>query len=282
MHNRPRNDLTSTSSTTNTSTSIPPSAPPRPAVDFAAAIGFLTLLPIGRTWPDERRPRSVGWYGWVGWVLGAIVLAPVWLTVRTAGLPDATHALLLGAVAVAAWALLTRFLHWDGLADTFDGIWGGDTVERKLEIMRDSRIGSFGAAAMVMTALLQVIALGAVLAHGMLWPLIAAPVAGRLAASLAAWQLPAARREGLGLTAMEKPERYEWIVSGSAALVLALLLAVAIANPLRVLLVLCVAAAAAFLVPRMLARPVGGMTGDLFGATVILVETVVLLIGAVI
>ncbi len=254
---------------------------PRPLSDLAAAIGFLTLLPVGRTWPDGRTPRSVGWYPWVGWLLGALVAAPLLAIGRFAGPIEGTRALLAGACAVAAWALLTRFLHWDGLADAFDGLWGGHTSERRLEIMRDSRIGSFGATAVVMTALLQFAAAAALVERGAWWVLLAAPVVGRLAAAQAAWALPAARTEGLGLTAMEEPGVYDRTVAASAGL--ALLALLALGAPLNAfIVVMAVGVAAATLVPRVLARPVGGMTGDLFGATVVVVETVVLLMGAVI
>jgi adenosylcobinamide-GDP ribazoletransferase len=266
--------------------------PPRPRADFAAAIGFLTLLPFGRDWPDERPPRSVGWYPWIGWVLGLLVALPLWVVLRVGGPLSATGSLLAGAVVVALWALLTRFLHWDGLADTFDGLWGGATPEKRLEIMRDSRIGSFGAAAMVMVALLQVTSVAVVLAKGGVWVLVMAPVLGRLAASMAAWQLPPARRDGLGLTAMERPAGYDVGVAVAAVAALALTGAAALSTgpaPIawllltaRMMVVLVAGAAAAFAVPRVLAEPVGGMTGDLFGATVLIVETVVLLVGALV
>ncbi len=254
--------------------------PPRPLRDFAAAIGFLTLLPVGRRWPDDGQPRFVGWYPWVGWLLGGLVAGPVW-ALSLQGSIVGTKALMCAAVVVAAWALLTRFLHWDGLADAADGVWGGHTPERRLEIMRDSRIGSFGAAAMLMAALLQVTAAALLIERGALWVIVAAPVLARLAAALAAWQLPSARNQGLGLTAMGSPGPYDVVVAATATLALSALVPLG-AAPYAVLVVLAAGLLAGILVPRALARPVGGMTGDLFGATVLVVETVVLLIGAVI
>lgn len=259
----------------------PSGVPPRPLTDFGAAVGFLTLLPFGRTWPDDRVPRSVGWYPWVGWVLAGSVLLPLWLWSRSAGAPDASQSLLGASLIVAVWGVLTRFLHWDGLADSFDGLWGGSTPERRLEIMRDSRIGSFGAAAMLMTALVQVAAASTIVSRGMLWPLLAAPVIARFSASLAAWELPSARREGLGLTAMGTPGLYERIVAGSALLALLAVVALGVSSR-DFVIVTGVGIAAGIAMPRLLSRPVGGMSGDLFGATILLVETVVLLTGAVV
>lgn len=252
---------------------------PRPAADIAAAIGFLTLLPIGREWRDGETPRSVGWYPAVGWLLGGLAAALVWASVRVTGHAPVKGAMLVGALVVAGWAMLTRFLHWDGLADTFDGVWGGGTPERRLEIMRDSRIGSFGAAAILMCALVQVAAIADFAAEGVWWPLVVAPVVARAAVSLSAWTMPAARREGLGLSAIERPGAYDLI-----ALAVTLLPLAALASgsaPLSWATTAAISVVAVLAVPRLLARGVGGMTGDLFGATVLLVETIVLVTGAV-
>jgi len=258
------------------------SSPPRPLTDLVSAIGFLTLLPVGRAWPDDRPPRSVGWYPWVGWLLGGLALGVAYAAglLATPGSNAATHAFVVAAVIMALWAFMTRFLHWDGLADAFDGLWGGATPERRLEIMRDSRIGSFGAAAMLMTAIVQVACLTGLLADHRLWALLAAPVLGRFAAALSAWTMPSARREGLGLTAMERPGFYDVAVASLA--LIALIGAVSIADPMRGPAVVLIGLAAGVLVPRMLAQPVRGMTGDLFGATVLVVETLVLLVSAVV
>jgi adenosylcobinamide-GDP ribazoletransferase len=252
----------------------------RPLTDFAAAIGFLTLLPCGRVWPEGRMPRAVGWYGWVGWLLAAAALLPLALVQHYLGVPDMPRALLTGVLVVTAWALLTRFLHWDGLADTFDGIWGGSTPERRLEIMRDSRIGAFGVAAIVLTALVQVSSATVLLAQGALWPFLVAPVVARFSASLAAWELPAARRDGLGLTSMGHPGLYERLVTGAAALALVVCISLGATSNMFVL-VTGAGVIAGMAAPRLLSKPVGGMTGDIFGATVLLVETAVLLTGAV-
>jgi adenosylcobinamide-GDP ribazoletransferase len=252
---------------------------PRPLSDLAAAFGFLTLLPVGRVWPDDEAPRSVGWYPWVGWLLGVLAAAALVIVVRLTGHPPVKSAVLVGALIVAGWAIVTRLLHWDGLADTFDGLWGGADPARRLEIMRDSRVGSFGAAAMILVALVQVGAIADFASEGAWWPLVMAPVIARLAVTLAAWELPAARRDGLGLTAVRAPGMYDRIVAATAALALVALLVFGVPSRSFVL-ASGAGVAAAIAVPRLLARPVGGMTGDLFGATLLLTETVVLVMGA--
>ncbi len=256
-------------------------ARPRPLTDFAAAIGFLTALPCGRVWPEGRAPRSVGWYGWVGWILGGAVLLPLTAAKYYLGSTDVLRSILFAVLVVASWAALTRFFHWDGLADTFDGVLGGHTPERRLEIMRDSHIGAFGTAAMVLVALLQVASVSLLVSRGELWPLVVAPVIARFAISLASWELRPARPDGLGLAVMGHAGRYERMVAGSAALALVVCISLG-ATSNQFVLVTAAGVIAGMAVPRVLSKQVGGMTGDLFGATVLLVETAVLLVGAVI
>lgn len=252
-------------------------ARPHPLGDLAAAVGLLTVLPVGSAWPASRLPRSTGWYPWIGWLLGvpaAIVLLG-WLHV----VHPSRLALLSGALVVALWAGVTRLLHWDGLADTCDGLLGGSTPERRLEIMRDSRTGAFGAAGMIMVALVQVAAISGMTDPGSIWPVIAAPVLGRFAVSMAAWQLPPARSDGLGMTAIMRPGPYEYCVAGAAVIALFALAWLGVALT-HLLLVVAVGVLAGLVVPRVLSRGVGGMTGDLFGATVLVVEAAVLVTGA--
>jgi adenosylcobinamide-GDP ribazoletransferase len=257
-----------------------PDVPARPLTDFAAAIGFLTLLPLGRTWPEGRAPRSVGWYAWVGWILGLVAFVPLTLLrpqIVKAGMPGA---LLGGVLVVTVWALLTRFLHWDGIADAFDGLWGGHTPERRLEIMRDSHIGPFGVVAILLGALIQVACVTLLISHGVYWPLLAAPVAARFSLSLAAWELPAARADGLGRTAIGQAGVYERILAGVALLALLACMSLG-ATSHQFIWVVGAGVVGGLVIPRLLSKPVGGMTGDLFGATVLLVEMVVLLTAAV-
>jgi adenosylcobinamide-GDP ribazoletransferase len=130
-----------------------------------------------------------------------------------------------------------------------------------------------------MVALVQVGAIADFVAEGVWWPLLVAPVVARAAVSLAAWTMPAARREGLGLSAIERPGAYE--IVALAVSVAPLLLLALVMPAVSVWATAAVSLAAVLIVPRLLARPVGGMTGDLFGATVLIVETIVLVTGAV-
>jgi adenosylcobinamide-GDP ribazoletransferase len=256
-------------------------ARPRPLKDLAAAISFLTILPVRSEWPEGEGPRATGWYPWVGWLLGGLaVLGVNWGISLVDHPPVATGAILLGALVLGGWAVLTRFLHWDGLADTFDGLLGGDTPERRLAIMRDSSIGAFGASAMVFLAFVQFAAITDAISDRALWVLAVAPVCGRIAAATSSWYFPAARTDGLAATAFGRGGTYERIVTGAALLAIAGL--VWFGAPVRPLMWTVLAAVIAEVaVPRLLASKVGGMTGDLLGATVLIVETVALVTGAV-
>jgi len=132
-----------------------------------------------------------------------------------------------------------------------------------------------------LTALLQVAAVAALIEKGALWVLVAAPVIARFSIALAAWELPNARAEGLGLTAMGAPGLYDRLVAGAAAL--ALLGFVVAGLPTHTFIwVVGIGFVSGLIVPRLLSKPVGGMTGDLFGATVLLVELCVLLTGVLV
>ncbi len=253
-------------------------ARPRPLRDLALALGFLTLLPVTAEWPEHGAPDAVGYYAWVGWLLGGEAVLLEW-GLSYVGRSAVTAWLLGGALVVSAWAVTTRFLHWDGLADSADALFGSHDRKRRLEIMRDSRIGSFAATAVALTALVQASSAAAALERGAVWVLVLAPVLGRAAASLAAWTLPPARGDGLGLAAAGRPNAYAVAVT---ALAVAALPALGLLTAPRVpfFATLGIGVAAAVAVPRALARSVGGMTGDLFGAAVLAVETIVLAAGA--
>ncbi len=167
--------------------------------DLSASLAFLTRFPTG--WlgatsgerPDFRRAsRMFPVVGAIVGLVGGIVL----VAASYLGVPP----LVAAALAIAATMLSTGGLHEDGLADTFDGFGGGATHERKLEIMRDSRIGSHGAAALVFSILIRTAALWSI-AIGDPWraalALIAAEAVSRTAMMRMWHDLPAARADGL-------------------------------------------------------------------------------------
>lgn len=239
--------------------------------DIASAVRLLTVVGV----PGTEGARPVQYFTWVGWLyatLGAGLVALVaWL-----GRTGALFSLLSAALVIASWGVLSGFLHWDGLADSADGIGvRGDSTHR-LDVMRDSTIGAFGVGAIVFVALVQVVALAAAIdAH--VWWALGAPVVGRCGAALALWHRKPARADGLGA-------RYSGSggAVGHAVLFVALLPLAFLPfppSPARLIAVTgCLAAAA--LIPSIFTRRLGGVTGDVLGATILLSETLVLVVAA--
>ncbi|MEM6390903.1 MAG: adenosylcobinamide-GDP ribazoletransferase, partial [Pseudomonadota bacterium] len=117
--------------------------------DLALAAMLLTRLPVPINVSDPGRSAASCW-AWplIGAALGAATMGLAALAMA-AGLSAGFAA----ALAMAGFALMTGALHEDGLADTADGLWGGRTPERRLEIMRDSRIGAYGVVALILVGL---------------------------------------------------------------------------------------------------------------------------------
>ena len=171
--------------------------------ELQAGILFLTRLHYGASEPVSGVPigRAAWAFPMVGVIVGVIGAIVYGLAFRL-GLPFWPAA----ALCVAATMTLTGCLHEDGLADTIDGFGGGETGERKLDIMRDSRIGTYGVCALVIAILLRVSALALIGAAGPVTAaLIAAHAAGRAVMPAIMALLPPARRDGLSASAGQPP-----------------------------------------------------------------------------
>lgn len=236
---------------------------------FAAAVGLLTRLPIWRAIPDSPAnfAASVWAYPIVGALVGGIG-AGIYAVCWRLGLPP---------VLAAIWALVgvvltTGALHEDGLADTADGLGGGSTAERKLAIMRDSRIGSFAALALIAAMAARG---GAMAAIGTpVTVAVALVVAGGLSRAAMIVVLLAcrpARRDGMAAGLAEVPRAEAALGLGGAAL-LAFCLVSASTATIALALALGIAVGAAALARRQ----IGGHTGDILGATAVVVECAVL------
>ncbi|MHB8766170.1 MAG: adenosylcobinamide-GDP ribazoletransferase [Deferrisomatales bacterium] len=142
---------------------------------FTAAFQFLTVLPLfpARELTPRELARSMGAFPLVGLSLGAGLVVFHWVAGQR--LPGA----LEGAVLVALLAWATGAFHLDGLADTADGLAGGWTRERALEIMKDSRTGAVGAAALAVAVVTKALALGLLPEGAKVLGLLTAPAVGR-------------------------------------------------------------------------------------------------------
>jgi len=243
--------------------------------DVGENLRFFTRLPLWPGLPMAPDFRRIGWAaplaGACVGALGALVL----IAARAANLPSLVSATLAVVVQVVA----TGALHEDGLADCADGFGGGRDREAKLAILRDSRIGTYGAAALALSLLLRVAAIASLArpsaAYGGAALLLAGAIARGAALAPLVW-LPPARRDGAGASASTyAPTSLRPAAATAAALALAL--GLGWLGVVRALFAFVVAAAAARLFSAQARRQIGGQTGDVCGASAALAEVVTLL-----
>jgi len=222
--------------------------------DLLSAAALLTRLPL----PDHQGTGAASAWAWplVGALIGALAAlgASVALALGlTAG--------VVAALTLALIALLTGALHEDGLSDSADGLFGGWTRERRLEIMKDSRIGSYGMLALMLVTLARWSALTTILAHDAQWlALIAAGALSRAPMAVIMALLPNARSSGLS-HGTGRPTVAVVSVGCGSAVAIALILA---GGAVLGMLALTIAATAALAVSAQ--RRIGGQTGDILGA----------------
>ncbi len=242
--------------------------------EFLAAFTFLTRLPLGSVRTDAPPPSlaDASWaFPFVGLVIGTIG-GIAYAIASALALP----ALAAALIAVATTALVTGALHEDGLADTADGFGGGATRESKLDIMRDSRIGTFGVLALIVSIGLRVVAIADA---GTRWHVVAALIAAhalsRGALPAAMHRLDPARADGLGAGA-GRPEQNQVLIALAVALIVAVIATGLRAGLTAALVVAIVAVAIGWLAQRQ----IGGQTGDVLGAIEQGAETAALLAAA--
>jgi len=228
--------------------------------DLLSAFALLTRLPL----PNHRGTGAGSAWAWplVGAVLGAcgaaLASGALWLGVT----PGVTAVLVL-----ALGAMLTGGLHEDGLSDTADGLFGGWTRDRRLEIMKDSRVGSYGVLALVLVTLARWSALTALLVYGDHWAaLVATGAISRAPMALVMALLPNARGSGLSHATGRPAPGVAVVALGLAAGLALAVLGWSALGPL-------VVAAGIMVVLSVVAlRKIGGQTGDILGALQQLVE----------
>lgn len=226
--------------------------------DLKVALLFLTRFPIQMDGAVSMRDLAAAVYAFplVGAVVGLLAGLAYWVAIWI-GLPALPAAL----IAIVALMVMTGALHEDGLADTADGL-GGDNRARALEIMADSRIGSYGALALMVSLLGRLIALAP------MWDprqvtvvLVCAAMASRAMMPVVMLLQPSARGEGLAAST-GRPEPVRVMIGAFLAIAAAVaLLPLAVAVPALVASVV-----ASMLVAVWLGRRLGGCTGDTLGA----------------
>lgn len=236
----------------------------RPFAEFIAALGFLTRLPIPfrRTVDLPRLASAMRMFSVVGALIGAVT-GLLLAGLHNVGVPS----LLAAAVACALTVIMTGALHEDGLADTMDGFGGGRDREHRLAIMRDSRIGTYGALALMLALMIRIFALEAILNLPLPTVLLLCAASGSFSRAMMVdlmWASRHARSDGLSVYA-GRPSRntafVAIIVGGALTLFAGYQLAIE-AGVVALAVGTMVAAALRFLSTRL----IGGQTGDVCGA----------------
>lgn len=232
---------------------------------LSIAFNFLTTLPIRapHDWEQGDGGRAAGWYPFVGLVIGALIAAAyLLLGLRFSSLVTAVLSLII-------WVALTGGLHLDGLADCCDGLLHASNPERRLEIMKDSRMGAFGGIGLILALLLKVVAIASLPTDRALPVILFAASLGRWFITLAGFQ-PAARPGGLGAEFALGLRRSALVWGGLIPLGLAFYLGI------RGLVALVITFVAVLLILRFARARIGGVTGDVFGLVVEVAEILTL------
>jgi adenosylcobinamide-GDP ribazoletransferase len=206
----------------------------------------------------------MAWFPLVGLAIGVLLLPVGWLAGMLWG--DSVRAALL----VVAWAGVTAGLHLDGLSDTFDAVMSWRSRERKLEIMKDSRVGVMGVLALVAVLLLKFAWLQG--ADGEWWrAVLLAPMWGRWADIYGIFWFPPARGGGLGHTFHAQVRQRDFFVATGVVLLLTLVIGQGVGVVAGVLVW-----GSTHLLASWWTRDLGGLTGDTYGALCEIAEVVVL------
>jgi adenosylcobinamide-GDP ribazoletransferase len=236
--------------------------------DLRLATGLLTRVPMPH--PDGAMPaglaRAQRAFPLVGAMIG-LVVGLVDLSLLAISIPP----LAAAALALGASAALTGAMHEDGLADVGDGFGGGRDRAAKLLIMRDSRLGTYGAIILLVSFSARLSALASLPAAAIVPGLVVAHALGRAAIPVLAASMPFARDNGLG-TSAGRPEGASVI----AAVIVAVVIAFLCLTAKEALVAIAVTVAGAATMAVLAWRQIGGVTGDVFGAVEQVAETAVL------
>ena len=233
--------------------------------DVFLALGFFTRLPIPAV--SGHLGNAARAFPFAGLIVG-LIGALVYFVAMEIGLSGLLAALL----AVAATGIVTGALHEDGWADVCDALGARGGVERRLEILRDSRLGSYGGLALIFSTSIKVAAIANLGAPELVaGALIAAHTLARGVLPLVMARMPLARSNGLAVDA-GRPS----ITAANWSLIIALIIAVIAVAPVAALVALLAALAATWAVAKLAQAKFGGYTGDVLGAVEQVAEMAIL------
>lgn len=235
-------------------------------IPILVAFQFLTIFPalIKRMFAAREMGQSVGWFPLVGVALG-FALYGVHYAAQLI-FPASVSA----ALTILAWVIFTRAFHLDGFMDTCDGLFGGWTPERRLEIMKDSHVGAFGVIGGILILLIKYTALAS--SPDPLPALVMSTTLARLGMSITLFVFPYAREKGLGRDMKDNAGWTQVLLATIISLIVSWF-----AYGWLGIAIMIFAVLAALLVAFYITRLIPGLTGDSYGALAELLETFVLL-----
>lgn len=226
---------------------------------FWVALGLLTRLPIPMIHDLQERDYALSalYHPLVGLIVGLILSVLAWLLAGSAPI-------LVSAILVMVWAMVTGGLHLDGLADGADAWLGGlGDQEKTHQILKDPLVGSAGVIALVCVLLLKFATLYVLLEQQLYGLILLAPVLGRSYGLLLLLSTPYVRENGLASSMVNLlPKPYAWGILAGVALVSGLLSFWALALSFIIF----------WLLRRLMMQRLGGCTGDMIGATIEVTE----------
>lgn len=240
---------------------------------FFLAISFLTIIPLhGNQKAGEREMAlSLYFYPLTGFLIGGLLVLTAWIS-QTLYLEWAGDAII-----IAVWIAVTGALHLDGLMDSADGLFSGREREKKLEIMRDSRVGAMGVIAFGVIVLLKFTFMTTLPYADKLGIILIAPAMGRAAMVYAVSYFPYARSgPGLGRSFGEVGRPGPTVVASITLLGAAFLLL-----KWPGIGIISLTGAIVVLTARRMAHSLGGMTGDTYGALCEITETLLIVIAVI-
>jgi len=237
---------------------------------FLLAFSFLTIIPLygNRVAEEKEMADSLYFYPLVGFIIGGFLALLAWFS----------NLLSLGwagdALIIVSWIIITGGLHLDGLMDSADGLFSGRDRERKLEIMKDSRVGAMGGIALVSVLLLKFAFLASLPYQYKLWALLIAPAAGRCFMVYTVLLFPYAR-SGPGLGKCFGNNVGNMKILGAT---LVLLIGAFLTARITGLVLVLITAVPVTMAVLWIDRSLEGLTGDTYGAACEITETLLLMI----
>lgn len=248
------------------SLSADPSSKGNPLIGLLVAVQFLSIFPpvIKRPFTPVELGHSTGFYPVVGLIFGAILVGTNYLL--SIIFPSAVTA----SLTLTIWIILSGALHLDGFLDSCDGLFGGSTSEKRLEIMKDERVGAFALAGGLLLILTKFAALNTLTNPAS--ALLLAPTLSRWSMAASIFAFPYAREHGLGRDIKDHTGLRPLLLASAMAFMIAWLAAREFGLLIALASLLVVWIASRFTLGR-----VAGMTGDTYGAINEVVELLVLL-----